>query len=69
MTLLQKFAMVGVLTIGLTNLSGCGGKTELGPAASTPKVDPKKLEDERRKSMEMGKLKMAPAVNQPAPTQ
>lgn len=42
-------------------LSACGGNAELGPATSTPKVDQKKMEEEMKKSFEMGK------PNGPAP--
>ncbi len=64
MSLAQKILLCGVLCAGL---SGCGGKSELGPATSSPTVDPKKLEDARRQSMEMGKLKNAPQATAPAP--
>ena len=64
MSLAQKFLLCGVLCAGL---SGCGGKSELGPATSTPTPDPKKLEEARRQSMEMGKLKNAPQATPPAP--
>ena len=37
-------------------LSACGGSRELGTATSTPKVDPKKMEEEMKKSFEMGKV-------------
>lgn len=40
-----------------TCLSACGGTRELGPATSTPKVDQKKMEEEMKKSFEMGKVK------------
>jgi hypothetical protein len=63
MSLAQKVLLCGVLCV---TLPGCSGKSELGPATSAPTVDPKKLEDERRKSMEMGKLKNAPQAAPPA---
>lgn len=39
-----------------TCLSACGNR-ELGPATSAPKVDQKKMEEEMKKSFEMGKIK------------
>ena len=66
MSLAQRFLLCGVLFVGLSNLQGCGGSPELAPAKSTPAPDPKKLEDARKQSMEMGKLKVNPAANPPA---
>lgn len=40
-----------------TCLSACGGNAELGPATSTPKVDQKMMDEEMKKSFEMGNVK------------
>lgn len=62
MTLMQKTVLCALLCL---SLSACGGKGELGPATTTPKVDPKQMEDFRRQSMERGNLKVDPTQNQP----
>ena len=48
-------------------LSACGGSPELGTATSTPKVDQKKMEEEMKKSFEMGKVKGTPPGAPKAP--
>ena len=45
------FGVMGICSIG------CGGKSEIGPATTVPKVDPKKYEQEMQRSMEMNKVK------------
>lgn len=50
-----------------TCLSGCGGNAEMGTATSTPKVDQKKMEEEMKKSFEMGKIKGTPPGATKAP--
>lgn len=57
MKLTQTLLLGGFLCL---TISGCGSR-EMGPATSVPKVDPKKLEDQRRQSMEKGGLKVDPS--------
>jgi predicted small lipoprotein YifL len=58
--------VLGLFLLGCfsASLTGCGGKTELGPAKSTPKVDQEKMQKEMMKSYELGKPKGKPPGGQ-----
>lgn len=70
MRISSKLLLCTVLCASVPSLPGCGGSSsEIGPATTVPKVDPAKLEAERRKSMEKGGMTGPPPSTPTTTTQ